>query len=107
MSYPTGGPEEPRSIRAGWVLLGIVLGFVAAVVWMIAVVVLAISQENAPGFPDWLGLVLLFLPLPVAVVLLCVRRTRQAAAGFVMGMAIGVIGLAGLCGSLIAATQGA
>jgi hypothetical protein len=31
--------------------------------------------------------------------LLCFRRTRQMAAGLVMGMAIGTLALAGLCGS--------
>jgi hypothetical protein len=74
---------------------------------MFLVLILAVSQENAPGFPDWLGIVLLLLPLPVAVVLLCLRRTRQAAAGLVMGLAIGTVVFAGVCGSFIAAFNGA
>ncbi len=44
---------------------------------------------------------LFFLPLPLSVLLLLFRRTRQAAAGFVMGLAIGVLVLAGLCSSLV------
>jgi hypothetical protein len=101
------GPEQPGPIRAGLVVIGILIGFVVTIVWMFLVLLLAISQENAPGFPDWLGVVLLLLPLPVAVVLLCLRRTRQAAAGLVMGLAIGTITFAGVCGSLIAALNGA
>ena len=46
-------------------------------------------MENSPRLPDWLIFVLFILPLPVSILLLCFRRTRQAAAGFVMGMAIG------------------
>jgi hypothetical protein len=45
--------------------------------------------------------VLFVLPLPVSILLLCLRRTRQAAAGFVMGLAIGTIVLAGFCSSLV------
>jgi hypothetical protein len=101
-----GGPDEPGRIRAGLVVVGIIVGFVVTIVWIFLVFLLAISQENAPGFPNWLGVVLLFLPLPVAVVLLCLRRTRQAAAGLVMGLAIGAIVFAGVCGSLIAAVNG-
>ena len=44
---------------------------------------------------------LFFLPLPLSILLLVFRRTRQAAAGFVMGLAIGVLVLAGLCSGLV------
>jgi hypothetical protein len=102
-----GGPEHSGPIRAGLVVIGIIVGFVATIAWLFLTLVLLISQETSPGFPDWLGVVLLFLPLPVAVVLLSVRRTRQAAAGLVMGLAIGTIVFAGVCGSMIAALSGA
>ena len=108
MSNPYGeGPDEPGRIRAGLVVIGIVIGFVVTIAWMFLAVVVAISQENSPGFPEWLGITLLLLPLPVAVVLLCLRRTRQAAAGLVMGLAIRTIVFAGVCASFIAALSGA
>ena len=87
----------------GWaVAVGIVLGVLATLVWMTVVFIVALSQENAADrAPDWLVFVLFFLPLPLSVLLLVFRRTRQAAAGFVMGLAIGVLVLAGLCSGLV------
>jgi len=96
------GPDEPGRVRGGLVALGVVLGIVATVVWMVIVFIVALSQENNSGaIPDWLVFVLFFLPLPLSIVLLVFRRTRQAAAGFVMGLAIGVLVLAGLCSGLV------
>ncbi len=104
MSNPYGGgPDEPRQIRGGLVALGIVLGLVATFVWMSIVFVVALSQENQSGrVPDWLVFVLFVVPLPLAILLLVLRRTRQAAAGFVMGLAIGTLILAGLCSGIVA-----
>lgn len=97
-----GGPDESNRVRGGMVALGVVLGVVATFVWMAVVLVVGISQENNAGdIPDWVVFVLFFLPLPVSVLLLVFRRTRQAAAGFVMGLAIGVLVLAGLCSGLV------
>jgi hypothetical protein len=101
------GPDVPRRINGWMVAIGIVLGIVATVVWLAVVLVFAVSQENSPSFPDWLAFVLFFLPLPVSVLLLCLRRTRHMAAGLVMGLAIGTIVLAGLCGSLLFSSMGA
>jgi hypothetical protein len=97
------GPGEPAPIRGGLLVLGIVLGLVATVIWMTVVFVVAIGQENSQTssingvavFVAWL------LPLPLSILLLCFRRTRQAAAGFVMGLAIGTLVLAGLCTSIL------
>ena len=97
-----GGSGEPSRIRGGLVALGVVLGVVATFVWMAVVLVVGLSQENnSGGIPDWVVFVLFFLPLPLSVLLLVFRRTRQAAAGFVMGLAIGVLVLAGLCSGLV------
>jgi hypothetical protein len=97
-----GGPDVPNRVRGGLVALGVVLGVVATFVWMAVVLVVGISQENNPGkIPDWVVFVLFFLPLPLSILLLVFRRTRQAAAGFVMGLAIGVLVLAGLCSGLV------
>ena len=95
-------PAQPRDIKGWAVAVGVVLGLGATFVWMFIIFVVALSMENAPdSLPDWLIFVLFILPLPASILLLSVRRTRQAAAGFVMGMAIGTLLVAGLCSSFI------
>jgi hypothetical protein len=95
-------PEPPREVKGWAVAVGIGLGLVATFVWMLIVFIVALSIENdTKRLPDWLVFALFVLPLPVSILLLCVRRTRQAAAGFVMGMAIGTLMIAGLCTSFI------
>jgi hypothetical protein len=95
-------PEPPREVKGWAVAVGIGLGLVATFVWMLIVFMVALSIENdTKRLPDWLVFALFVLPLPVSILLLCFRRTRQAAAGFVMGMAIGTLMIAGLCTSFI------
>jgi len=106
VSNPYGdGPDEPRKIRGWAVAIGIGLGLVGTFIWMIVVFAVAYSFEaetsRSGGASEWLIFLLFILPFPVAVLLLCFRRTRQAAAGFVLGMAIGSLAIAGLCGSII------
>ena len=100
-----GGPDEPRQIRGWAVAVGIVLGLVATFAWMFVVFIVAYSlssdQSRSTANVDWLVFVLFVLPLPVAILLLCWRKTRQAAAGIVMGMAIGTLLIAGVCSSFI------
>ncbi len=85
--------------------IGIVVGLVGSFVWMFLVFAIAYSTlENSSGTSaaeDALVSAAFLLPLPLSILLLCFRRTRQAAAGLVMGMAIGTLLLAGLCSSLI------
>jgi drug/metabolite transporter (DMT)-like permease len=106
VSNPYGeGPDEPRRVRGWAVAVGIIVGLVGSVVWMTVVFVVAYSlsseqSRSGPGV-DWLVFVVFILPLPVSILLLCFRRTRQAAAGLVMGVAIGVLVLAGVCGSFL------
>jgi len=99
------GPGEPRQIRGWAVAIGVGLGLVGTFVWMTVVFGVAYSFEaetsRSGGGSDLLIFILFILPFPVAVLLLCFRRTRQAAAGFVLGMAIGSLAIAGLCGSII------
>lgn len=87
------------------VVLGAVLGILGTFVWMFLTAVIGIQASfsgNETGEAvGWVMAVLFMAPLVLAIVLLCVRRTRQAAAGFVMGLAIGAIVLAGFCGSLV------
>ena len=95
-------PEPPREVKGWAVAVGIALGLVATFVWMLIVFIVALSMENdTKRLPDWLVFALFVLPLPVSILLLGFRRTRQAAAGFVMGMAIGTLMIAGLCTSFI------
>ena len=93
---------EPRQVRGWAVVIGVVLGLVATFVWMFVIFIVALSMESSPdSLPDWLIFVLFILPLPASILLLCFRRTRQAATGIVMGMAIGTLVVAGLCSSFI------
>ena len=95
-------PAPPREVKGWGVVIGIALGLVATFVWMFIVFVVALSMENdTKRLPDWLIFALFVLPLPASILLLCFRRTRQAGAGFVMGLAIGTLVVAGLCTSLI------
>ena len=99
---PNQPGQPPRQVKGWAVVIGIALGLVATFVWMFIIFIVALSMENSPdSLPDWLIFVLFILPLPVSVLLLGFRRTRQAAAGFVMGMAIGTLVVAGLCSSFI------
>jgi hypothetical protein len=102
-----GGPDEPGRIRGWAVAIGIIVGIVGTVIWMTVVFVIAYSifsteQSRSGAAVDVLVFVLFILPLPLAILLLCFRRTRQAAAGLVMGLAIGTLVLAGLCSGLVA-----
>jgi hypothetical protein len=87
------------------VAIGIVVGLVGTFVWMVVVFAVAYSWEaetsRSGGASEWLIFLLFIAPFPVAIVMLCFRRTRQAAAGLVLGLAIGSLAVAGLCGSLI------
>jgi hypothetical protein len=96
------GPDEPRQVKGWAVAVGIAIGFVVTIAWMFVIFIVALSMENSPdSLPDWLIFALFILPLPASILLLCVRRTRQAAAGIVMGLAIGSLVVAGLCSSFI------
>jgi hypothetical protein len=102
---PDERPDEPGRIRGWAVAIGIALGLVGTFVWMTVVFAVAYSFEaetsRSGGVSDWLIFLLFILPFPLAVLMLCFRRTRQAAAGLILGLAIGSLAVAGLCGSLI------
>jgi hypothetical protein len=106
VSNPYGGePDRPGRVHAWAVIIGIVLGVVLALVWVIAVFLVgygtASSSDVSGDVAGVVVVVMALLPVVGAVVLLCYRRTRQLGAGLVMGMAIGTLVLAGVCGSLL------
>jgi hypothetical protein len=103
---PGDGGEQPRQgeVHAASVIGGIILGVVLTFVWLFVVFVAAFSLDpngNTTAVQDVLIFGFFVLPFIGAIVLLCFRRTRQAGAGLVMGMAIGSLALAGVCGSLV------
>jgi hypothetical protein len=79
---PARGTRRPnrRARSRGWaVAVGIGSAWWATFVWMLIVFVVALSMDNdTKRLPDWLVFALFVLPLPVSILLLCVRRTRQA-----------------------------
>jgi uncharacterized BrkB/YihY/UPF0761 family membrane protein len=106
VSNPYGErPDQPGHVRGWAVAIGVVLGLIATFVWMTVVFIAAYSfsmdQVTSNAAADGAIFLLFILPLPLAILMLCFRRTRQAAAGFVMGMAIGTLLVAGLCTSMI------
>ena len=95
--------QEREPLRAGAVIGGAVLGFVAT--WFIfAVTVLALygtygdtssRTQDVIAFTGLLG-------APVLLGVLALRRsTRRWGAGFVLGLAIGSITSAGICGGFM------
>jgi hypothetical protein len=105
----TGGPPAPRRVNALAVAAGVVVGLIVFFGWMIFSFVLFYATDGSGDdtlVTIVLVLVVLALPLVLAVLLLLSRRTRQAGAGFVMGLAIGVIVFAGVCGTLLGLSTG-
>ncbi|MEI2712646.1 MAG: hypothetical protein V9G04_04955 [Nocardioides sp.] len=103
-SGPYGVPPGADPIKPWPVILGVLLG--AVVSWVYLAVVLfvgfarsydASSQGEEAGIWFAGALILAVLPIIAAIVLLCIRRTRQLGAGFVMGLCIGTIIGAGVC----------
>lgn len=93
---PPPPPEPQRSgPRAGPVIGGLVVGVIVGIVYIVAafIVAYAVVSDGGSG-AVWL---LFVLPAAVGVVLLAVPRTRRAGAGFVLGMAIGLIVFPAVC----------
>ena len=102
-----GGPDQDQDqdldqVRALPLLAGVFLGFVASWIIMFATV-LALYSNTSGVSQDALAVVgLLGLPV-LSALLLIPRRTRRWGAGFLIGLAIGSIAAAGVCGSFVAA----
>ena len=93
----TSGEPPVRRVDAGAVFGGIVLGVVLT--WLSFTAVVSAGLSNGGPAPAVLALV---LPAVVGVALLSHPRSRQAGAGLLMGLAIGMITGAGVCGLTIA-----
>jgi hypothetical protein len=105
VSNPYGDePDRPGRIRAWAVIVGIVVGLVVTWVWVVVVLLVgygtATSSDVSSNATGVVVVVLALAPFVGAILLLCFRRTRQLGAGLVMGVAIGTLVLAGVCGSL-------
>lgn len=98
----TSGEPPVRRVEPGAVVGGIVLGVVLT--WLSFAVVLLNGTPSDSGIPTPAVLALV-LPGVVGVALLAHPRSRQAGAGFLMGLAIGMITGAGVCGLTVTATS--
>ena len=95
----TSGEPPVRRIRAGAVFGGIAFGVVLS--WFSFVLVLLTGLSGDSEGPDS-AMIALGLPAVVGIALLAHPRSRQAGTGFLMGLAIGMITGAGVCGLTVA-----
>lgn len=100
--------STPSSRISIWALIGgFLLGGVIGVVWLVLLFIAVLVWVDSSGrdfadLPDgFLGWLIMWLPAPFAVLLLCLPRTRKAGAGLVMGIAIGILSLAAWCWWLV------
>ena len=91
----TSGEPPVRRVHAGPVVGGVVLGVVLA--WFTTAVVL-LTGYSAGREATAVPVMALGLPAVAGIALLAHPRTRQAGTGLVMGLAIGMITGAGVCG---------
>lgn len=100
--------ETPQPLRAGPLVGGAVVGFLVSWVGfaVVAIAMYSTFGDSSSGAQTAAALAgLLVLPV-VATALMVPRRTRRAGAGFLMGIAIGAIAGAGVCGAGIGLSAG-
>ncbi|MGZ8738943.1 MAG: hypothetical protein ACXWW7_17385 [Nocardioides sp.] len=102
MTDPTTPSTPGRELRPGQVVLGAVLGLVVCWIWIVVVLVvgLSVAYGSESDAAVVAAVAVAGLPVVVGVVLIARPGTRQAGAGFLMGLAIGLIAGAGVCASL-------
>ncbi len=96
----TSGEPPVRRVQAGAVFDGVVVGVVLA--WSAFVLVLLTGPQVGREAPT-AGVIALALLAVVGVALLAHPRSRQAGTGFLIGVAIGMITGAGVCGLTVTA----
>ncbi len=91
-----------QPVRAWPVVGGLVLGAVVCWVWITASLILGLgtAYSTSSDVVAVVAVAVAALPVVVGIVLLVRPRTRQLGAGFLMGIAIGMIAGAGVCASL-------
>ena len=98
--YPYAPPPQPtRRISAGMVILGLVLGSVGWLALFIATAALLDRFFDVGSQPSAVAVSLFWMAAGAA--LLIFPKTRQAGAGLLLGLSIGVIVWAGLCAALL------
>ncbi|WP_309647037.1 hypothetical protein [Nocardioides sp.] len=95
-----GPPGKP--LRALPIIGGLVLGAVVCWIWIAGslIVGLGAAYGQDSGALAAVGLAVAALPVVLGIVLLVRPSSRQLGAGFLMGIAIGMIVGAGVCASL-------
>lgn len=96
----TSGQPPVRRIQAGSVFGGAVVGVVLA--WFSFALALFTGTPVDGGVPS-AAVLALTLSAVVGIALLAHPRSRQAGTGFLMGLAVGMITGAGVCGLTVAA----
>lgn len=100
---PYGDAAPVRRYHWALVLVGLVIG---VAVWVVVSVVLVLSVsfgESTGGSGDTVVLVLLGLLALAAVGLVVWRRSRELGQGIILGIAVGMVVGAGLCGPILLA----
>ena len=93
---------QTESTRVPLVVLGLVVGIVAFLVYLVVMVLVSYAAAVEDTTPmNALLTALLALPILPGAVLLRGRRSRRAAAGFVMGLALGLIASAATCATYL------
>ncbi len=95
--------DRARPVQVLPVLGGAVLGFGGTwVLWIVTFLVTYSQFQEASGFWSTVAFWSAIFGVPLLSALLLIpRRTRQWGAGFVIGVAIGAISAAGVCGGFI------
>lgn len=93
--------EQERPVRAGPVVGGAILGFVATwALFILAVLVSYARQYDGTGGVVLAAVALFGLPV-LSALLMIPRGTRHWAAGLMVGVAIGSITGAGICAGFV------
>ncbi len=106
--YPPGGyppgyqyvlPQATRRISVGMVILGMMIGSAG---WLVLFIPTAAVFDRLFGIGSTPSVVITNLILvALGIALLVFPKTRQAAAGLLLGLAIGLIVWAGMCAALL------
>lgn len=101
--YPPGYqyvlPQATRRISVGMVILGMMIGSAG---WLVLFIPTAAVFDRLFGIGSTPSVVITNLILvALGIALLVFPKTRQAAAGLLLGLAIGLIVWAGMCAALL------